>query len=198
MSKAERTRQFIIEQAAPLFNEKGIAGTSIDDVLRATQVAKGCLYGHFENKEALAYASVDYMLAQVAQQRDALIQTRKTAKGKVHAFMKMNQYPLSTLIAGGCPILNLSTEADDTSPVIKQKVKGTLETALQLLTDILEEGIQNGEFSARLQPEAFALKMLAAIEGGTMICRTLNSNQPMQKILTSLKQELEECSLSAA
>jgi len=46
-TKAERTRQFIIEQAAPLFNERGVAGVSIDDVLKVTRVAKGCLYGHF-------------------------------------------------------------------------------------------------------------------------------------------------------
>ena len=39
MSKAEKTKQMIIEQAAVIFNEKGVAGTSIDDILKASKVA---------------------------------------------------------------------------------------------------------------------------------------------------------------
>ena len=54
LTKAERTKQFILETAAPIFNQKGISGANIDDVLSATKLTKGCLYGHFESKEDLA------------------------------------------------------------------------------------------------------------------------------------------------
>ncbi|WP_429396351.1 TetR/AcrR family transcriptional regulator [Mucilaginibacter lappiensis] len=39
---------------ATLFNTKGIAGTSLNDIPEATKLAKGILYVHFENKEAIS------------------------------------------------------------------------------------------------------------------------------------------------
>ena len=47
MTKAENTKQRILETAGPLYNAKGINGTAIDDVLDAANVTKGCLYSHF-------------------------------------------------------------------------------------------------------------------------------------------------------
>lgn len=198
MTKAERTKQFIIEQAAPIFNEKGIAGTSIDDVLKAAKVAKGCLYGHFENKAELSYATVDYLLQSLVDRRDSLLQAQKTARGKLHAFMDMNKYPLATFIEGGCPIANLATEADDNNPVVKQKVQVVLQVAIELLTGIVHDGIRSGELAAEMNAEEYALKMFTAVEGGIMVCRTLNTNLPMQTLLKSLKKELDAYCVVAA
>ena len=49
MTKAEKTKQLILEKAGPIYNAKGVNGTAIDDVLDAAKITKGCLYSHFEN-----------------------------------------------------------------------------------------------------------------------------------------------------
>jgi len=191
MGKSEKTRQMIIESAAPIFNKKGIAGTSIDDVLKAAGVAKGCLYGHFESKEELSYATTDYLLQKLAERRNAVILKETTAKKRLHAFMDNHKDPLNSFFTGGCPILNLSTEADDTNPVIKQKIQSTILTATKLLSSVIREGIKNGELSEELDPEEFSMKMFAAIEGGNMVSRAMNNNKHMLSIIKSLKSELE-------
>jgi TetR/AcrR family transcriptional repressor of nem operon len=191
MSKADKTRQLIIEQAALIFNEKGIAGTSVDDVLRASKVAKGCLYGHFDSKEELSYACVDYLFGTMTERRTRAFSKHRTARGKIYAFMEMNKTPLNSYFSGGCPIVNFSTESDDTNPVIKRKVKEMLETVISLFTQILQSGIVSGEFSDKLIPEEFAVKMLFTIEGANAICRVLNSNRHMQTVIKSLKSELD-------
>ena len=56
MSKAEKTREFIIEKAAPIFNTKGYAGASLNDIIDATGLTKGSIYGNFENKDEVAIA----------------------------------------------------------------------------------------------------------------------------------------------
>ncbi|HCN82859.1 MAG TPA: TetR/AcrR family transcriptional regulator [Sphingobacteriaceae bacterium] len=195
MSKAERTKQFIIEEAASIFNEKGIAGTSIDDILKATKLAKGCLYNHFESKEEFSYASVDYLLGKLTERREITIAKETTARGKIYAFMENHKNPLHSLFDGGCPIVNIGTEADDTSPVIKKKIRNTLETAIKTFTKILQDGIDCGELSAELDPEEYATKMFMAIEGSNATCRVLNSARPMQLVIKSLKRELEKYSL---
>ncbi len=43
----------IIESAIQLFNEKGYAGTSINDISKGAQLSKGILYHYFQNKDEL-------------------------------------------------------------------------------------------------------------------------------------------------
>ncbi len=56
MSKAEKTKQFIIEKTAALFNSKGYTRTSLSDISEATGLTKGSIYGNFENRDELAIA----------------------------------------------------------------------------------------------------------------------------------------------
>ena len=50
MSKADRTKAFITEKTAAIFNKKGYAGTSLTDMTGATGLTKGSIYGNFEDK----------------------------------------------------------------------------------------------------------------------------------------------------
>src|SRR4029453_13340332 len=59
MSNADRTREFIIQKTAPIFNTKGYAGTSLSDMTEATGLTKGSVYGNFANKEEVAGAAFD-------------------------------------------------------------------------------------------------------------------------------------------
>jgi len=191
MTKAERTKQFIIEQAAPLFNEKGIAGTSIDDVLKATNLAKGCLYSHFENKEALSHAAVDYLMQKMCNRTSALVAEAGTAKEKLYAVMDTYKTPLTPIVSGGCPVLNFGVESDDTCPVIQQKIKMAVTKSIQLITGIIKQGIADKEFAKDFNADEFALKMFTLLEGGVLICRVANSNAQMKTLISSLKNEID-------
>ncbi|MDF7815049.1 TetR/AcrR family transcriptional regulator [Hymenobacter sp. YC55] len=191
MSKAERTKQRIIEQAAPLFNQKGIAGTTIDDVLQAADVAKGCLYSHFESKEDLSRQTADFLLDKITCRIQLAMSQATTAKGRIFAYLDFCKNPLDTAITGGCPIFNLAVEADDNNPAVKQKVGAKLLAAQAMFSNILQEGITNGEFASTLNAADFAFKMFSAIEGAIVICRILNTSLPIQQLIKSLKAELE-------
>ena len=67
VTKADKTRQFIIEKAASIFNEKGYAGTSLNDLMKATGLTKGSIYGNFENKDEVAVAVFDYNISRVTE-----------------------------------------------------------------------------------------------------------------------------------
>jgi TetR/AcrR family transcriptional regulator, transcriptional repressor for nem operon len=191
-SKAEKTKQHIIEQAAPIFNEKGISGTSIDDVLHAAKVAKGCLYNHFEDKAALSSEVADYLLKKITDNVSAAVGAAKSSHEKILAYLDFNKDALNPAIRGGCPIFNFAVESDDNHPVIKDKVKSVLETSQNLFANILKTGIKNGEYDPSLKADEFAIKLFSSVEGTIVICRVLNSNKPMLTLIKSLKKELEE------
>jgi TetR/AcrR family transcriptional repressor of nem operon len=192
MTKAERTRQFIIEQSAPLFNTKGVAGTAMSDIMEATKMAKGGLYGHFESKDELSYAVVDYCLTSVGEKLITAINKQKTAKGKLFAFIDFYSNPLNPPLKGGCPMVNFGMEADDTSLVIKKKIKGGMEGSEKRLTDIINDGITNGELKADVNAKDLSIKIFAMLEGGTMITRVMNDPGQINAIVRMLKTEIEE------
>lgn len=191
LTKAERTKQFILETAAPIFNQKGISGANIDDVLAAAKLTKGCLYGHFEGKEDLALQVVEHMLNTNGEKMLLTINKGKTAKAKVFAFLDFYKDPLNTYLKGGCPIFNIAVESDDNFPVIKEKIAGVIRQGQELFVSVLTLGIKNGEFSNRLDPAIYAFKAVSAVEGAVVMCRAMNTAKPMAGLLRSLKAELE-------
>jgi TetR/AcrR family transcriptional repressor of nem operon len=192
MTKSERTRQFIIEQSAPLFNTKGVAGTAMSDIMEATKMAKGGLYGHFESKDELSHAVVDYCLSSLGEKITAVINKQKTAKGKLFAYLDFLSTTENPPLQGGCPMINFGMEADDTSAAINQKVKQGMEWSVNKITNIIIEGIGTGEFYANWNAKEFAVKLFSMTEGAIVIARVMGSNAQMLTVIKILKKEIEE------
>src|SRR3978361_1704088 len=89
MGKAERTREYIVEKTAPVFNRKGYAGTSMSDLTEATGLTKGAIYGNFENKDEVALAAFDYNLQRMVQRVRQLQTDDATALGKLNAYINV-------------------------------------------------------------------------------------------------------------
>src|SRR6266705_4806053 len=63
--RGRASRERIVERAADLFAERGIAGTSVDEVLAAAGAGKGQFYHYFRSRDELAAAAVGFRCAQV-------------------------------------------------------------------------------------------------------------------------------------
>jgi TetR/AcrR family transcriptional repressor of nem operon len=189
MSKAERTRQFIIETSAPLINKKGMAGISLSDIMQATKLAKGGIYGNFENKEEICMESFLYLRTQLASKLDLAVSKGKCAKEKL--FNLLDVYGNGKNMLEGCPILNFGVEADDTNPMMKEQVKKAILSAQKRFYTIIEDGLQNNELSAEINPRHFSIKAFAMIEGGILCRKVLGNDDQMNIIVDSIKNEFE-------
>lgn len=54
----DATRAALLDSALRLFTERGFAGTSLDDVVRAARVTKGALYHHFKGGKLALFEAV--------------------------------------------------------------------------------------------------------------------------------------------
>ena len=191
MDKAERTKQFIIEQAAPIFNKKGLAGATVNDILDITKMSKGGLYGRFQNKEEMDENMVDFLLQKLGTKVTQEVAKEKTAVKKIFAFLDVYKNPLTSYIDGGCPILNFGVESDDTNPVIKQKVRDMIFRSQKRLTDILTQGIENKEIAGTINIEEMSIKIFVILEGAMMMSRVTETNKYMDIMIDMLKKELK-------
>jgi len=191
LTKSERTKQFILETAAPIFNQKGISGTSIDDILEASKLTKGCLYGHFEGKDDLANQTINYMLDRNGNKLMMSLSRAKTARAKIFAFLDFYKDPIATHIKGGCPVFNMAVESDDNYPLVKERIAAILRNGQEMFISTLKQGIADGEFTANLDPHTIAFKFVAAVEGAVIMCRSMGTIKPMHGLIKNLKAELD-------
>src|ERR1700684_941474 len=103
MNKGEQTRQRIVAAAAPLFNERGFAGCSMQDVMEATGLEKGGLYRHFSSKEELAVEAFRYSLKQATRTRtDGLDHIQGVIPKLEFLIHRFGSTPPP--VPGGCPL----------------------------------------------------------------------------------------------
>ena len=191
LSKAERTRQFIIEKTAVVFNKKGYAGTSLSDLTEATGLTKGSIYGNFESKEDVALAVFDFNTLRVREKIQQLIDKESTFHDKLLVYTKV--YSDSVLAErGGCAILNTAIEADDTNNLLKDKASKAIIRWKKNIVEIIQGGITAGEFKADVDVNQSALSIIALIEGGIMIGKVTGSKANLEHILATVKLLIDQ------
>ncbi len=193
MSKAEKTKQFIVEKTAPIFNMKGYAGTSLSDMTEATGLTKGSIYGNFENKDEVALAVFDHNLQKVHNIISSEMSKRKSNKDRLLAYVEVyNDFLNLPFPQGGCPILNTAIEADDTHPELRKKASGAIINWKKKIVQLIEKGIQANEFKSVKDPEQIALSIIALIEGGTMISKLTGKLNYRKLIMQSAEKMIRD------
>jgi TetR/AcrR family transcriptional repressor of nem operon len=172
MSKTEqkdRTHESILESAARLVRERGIAGARVADVMKGAGLTVGGFYAHFASKEAL----VDDALRRTAGAMRARLFAGLEAKAEAdRAEVVLKRY-LSTAhrdeVANGCPF-----------PAVVGEIATTAGEHRQVL------GVEVEAFAAELQPflstgdvlqrRHLALGLLALMYGGISLARALRGS----------------------
>lgn len=195
MTKAERTRQFIIEKSAPIFNTKGYENTSMADIQEATKLSRGAIYGNFVDKNELAMAAFRHNCALSFKRADAAAAQATTAKDKLLTYT--NQYAQNwqeVLKRSGCPMLNAAVEADDYLHFLRDAVREMISQFIKKLQLIIEQGQATNEFKTEIDAEKYAAFMFSVIEGSIMLAKIMNDPKYLliahERVSFVIEQEL--------
>ena len=193
MSKAERTKQFIIEKTAPVFNAKGYAGTSMNDLMEATGLTKGSIYGNFENKDEVALAAFDYNFGKVVTYLRQAIEARTSSIDKLLVYPETYRNFLKLpFLKAGCPVLNTSTEADDTHPLLKEKAVNALKLWKTSVEKHITTGIQKKEIKATTNASEFAAILMSLIEGAVMQAKVTGKHADLNTTMDFLEKLIKD------
>ncbi|MEO8405391.1 MAG: TetR/AcrR family transcriptional regulator [Chitinophagaceae bacterium] len=188
LTKAEKTRKFIIERSAPIFNRKGYAATSMADILEATGLAKGGIYGNFNNKDEIALEAFEYSYTKLKEDLQFKIKQQKTTVDKLNSILDFyHNYSIKPHIDGGCPLMNTAIDADDNIPFLKKRAKEALEEMLGSLRKMIQYGVDFKEFRKDIDATREAELFFAKIEGGIMMAKLMDSPKTLNYILDEIK-----------
>jgi AcrR family transcriptional regulator len=182
--KGERTRARIVEEAARLIHERGVAGTTLDDVKAAAEVSGSQLYHYFPDKEELVQAVIDY-------QADTIVNNQKHANlGTIKGLQAWRDMVIaaakSTKAKGGCPLGSLGGQLAESDPEARALIAAAFERWSTAISDGLQAIHTDGQLPSDISPEDLAVTLLAALQGGLLLAQVQRSTQPFETAVDTL------------
>ena len=195
MSKAEETRNFIIEKSAPIFNMHGYKGTTMSQLTEAINMTKGAIYGNFNNKDEIALAAFDFNFAEISKKIEKVALSKENACDKLIAFANFYLNEFKEISSkGGCPLLNAAIDSDHVHPPLKARVAEAIESWINAVTKIIHSGIKRKQIEPNAKPEQFASVFVSLIEGGIMLSKatgnTIYLSRNVDQIIYLVNAEL--------
>ena len=192
------TRTRILDVAMRLFHEQGYHATGIATILREARVNSGSLYHHFEGKEALLIAVLEWYANNLDEEVMGAVEA-SNADPIDRVFALLAQYRMwwqMTDCTMGCPIGNLALEVGDELPRARELIdlnfrqwSEGVRKWLDAAGDRLPADVDRGEL---------ADTVLTTMEGGTMLCRAAGSLRPYDRAVAQLKQYFNHLEADAA
>ena len=189
LTKAERTRLYIIEKASHLFNKKGFHGTSMSDILEVTGLAKGGVYGNFKSKEEIIIEAFEYSFRKVADELIIRIKSKNNAVEKLISIVDYYyNYTEYSPIEGGCPVLNYTSHSDDSLPELQKAVVRAIRIMLETIQKIIENGQKHHQLRSSLNAAFEADILYSRIEGALLLTKVTGDTSKLNRLLDELKK----------
>jgi TetR/AcrR family transcriptional repressor of nem operon len=182
--KGERTRARIIGAAARLMHERGVTGTTLDDVRTAAEVSGSQLSHYFAGKEELVQAVIDHQAEViVGNQRQADL---STAEG-LRAWRDMVIAAAKRADGmGGCPLGSLGGQLAESDPEARARVAAGFGRWSDAIGDGLRSLAAAGQLSTEIDPEDIATALLATLQGGLLLAQVQRSTRPLETAVDTL------------
>ncbi len=198
-AKGIKTRQEIVKIALQLFSVKGYFNTSINDILEASRLTKGGLYGHFRSKEDIWYAVYDeavriwrgIVFKGVRKTADPLKRIEKTIENALRDYLGGNVFE------GGCFFVNMLVELSGQSATMSKKVLEGFVGFSRLFRLWLEEADRKGLVKKGLDLKEIADFLVIAINGAVTLYSASRDPAIWKQTISQLKFFIEALKVRA-
>ncbi len=170
---AERTRQRLLQAAFREIYRYGFQSAGIDTILASTNVTKGALYYHFENKEALGYAIIEEVVGEMTRDRWLRPLQRSKDKDPIDALIGVVRAIPSRPrdVKGGCPLVNLTQEMSQLDEQFRKRLERIFHAWQEGIAIVLRRGQYQGTVRRDLVPEETASFLVAMVEGYEVLAK---------------------------
>jgi len=189
--KGRATRERIVDAAAGLMFEHGVAGTSLDDVKAAAGVSSSQLYHYFKDKRALAIAVIQHQTeAILAGQQPHLAHLDSIAAFRAWRDVLIG-IRRDLRCRGGCPIGSLASELAESDARARAELSSGFDQWESAIRDGLRAMKARGELTAEARPDDLATAVLAAVQGGILLTQVHRDPKPMEIALDTMIDHIE-------
>jgi TetR/AcrR family transcriptional regulator, transcriptional repressor for nem operon len=185
-AKGERTRARIVEAAARLIYERGVAGTTLDDVKAAAGVSGSQMYHYFPDKDELVQAVISYQAHVIAGNQ------RQADLGSAEGLRAWRDMVIAQVRSGeakgGCPLGSLAGQLAETDPHARTLLADGFGQWQAAIGEGLRRLHQAGQLPDTTDPDALAVTLLATLQGGLLLAQVQRDPRPLETAVDTLLQ----------
>jgi AcrR family transcriptional regulator len=200
MGKGEVTRQAILEHAVVLAAQVGLEGLTIGKLADDLGLSKSGLFAHFQSKESLQLAVIDFAADKFAQAVTKPAFLAKRGEPRVRAlFEKWLRWRDEGSPAGGCFFVAASAELDDREGAARDRLVALEKDWADALAHAVRIAISEGHFRSDLDPEQFAYEMYGVMlvtHHGKQLLRDPQAEQRARRAFERLVSDAHPSRLS--
>ncbi len=181
--KGARTRARIVEEAAALIHERGVAGTTLDDVKVAADVSGSQMYHYFPDKNELVQAVIDY-------QADTIVDRNRHALDGANGVEAWRNMVITaarrTRAKGGCQLGSLVGQLAESDPEARALIAAGFDQWTAAMSDGLGSLAADGKLPSDIDPDDLATTLLATLQGGLLLGQVQRSSRPFETAVNTL------------
>ena len=182
--KGQATRARIVKVAADLIFERGVAGTSIDDVRREAKVSGSQMTHYFQDKRSLVQAVIGYQLDVVLDFHTHPPLGRLDSFEALQLWADLNiEKTLEQNVQGGCSFGSLAGELVESDPRMRADLAAGYDRWAEVIRSGLAAMRRRGELRADAKPDVLTSVLLAAHQGGSLLSQTKRDIKPLRDAL---------------
>ncbi len=163
-SRGTETRNTILETALDLFSQNGYDTTSVAEICQHAQVSKGAFYHHFTSKQDLFLTLMDTWIDFVANMFQSAGEIAESVPEALEQIASIAGGLLETMESGFPILLEFWTQASR-HPEVWKKAVAPYRRFLNYFTDLIQTGIDQGQFSAKINAEQSARALISVAMG---------------------------------
>jgi TetR/AcrR family transcriptional regulator, transcriptional repressor for nem operon len=158
----------------------GYRSADLDAILAEAGVTKGALYYYFDNKEALAYAVLDEVMASLTHQK--WVQPLRNAENPIDVLVRIVQSESLKRedVRRGCPLLNLSQEMSGLDEGFRRRTARLFRDWHDAVAGALREGQKRGLVRNDIDANETATFLIATYEGYVVLTKNSQDARTMQ------------------
>lgn len=183
-AKGARTRARIVDAAARLIHERGVASTTLDDVRTAAEVSGSQLYHYFADKDELIQAVIDH-------QADTILGNQRQADlGSIEGLADWRDMVVThakrTQAKGGCPLGSLGGQLAEADPEARALIATGFDQWSAAIGDGLRTLHATGNLASEIDPDDLAVTLLAVLQGGLLLAQVHRDTSALETALDIL------------
>jgi AcrR family transcriptional regulator len=182
-SKGERTRAKIVDTAADLMLKDGVAGTTIEDVCETARVGKSQVYHYFDDKSELVRAVIERQAEFIlGGQEPHLANIRGWETWEAWRDFVIDVQRKGGCI-GGCPLGSLASELADEDELTRMVLFRSFRRWELAFLGAIQQTKELGLIRREADTTLLATSLLAALQGGLLLCQTCKDVYPLEMSL---------------
>ncbi|MBC8461939.1 MAG: TetR/AcrR family transcriptional regulator [Deltaproteobacteria bacterium] len=194
VSKGILTRQNITKKSLQVFSVKGYFNTSISDILEATGLTKGGLYGHFASKEDIWYAVYDEA---VKIWRSIVFKDINNITNPLERIEITIEYHLANYLGedvfdGGCFFVNMLVEISGQSEQMSKHILRGFVQFSRLLRTWLEDADDKGLLKEGLNYREISNFIIISLNGAATLYSASKDTSIWKETITQMRFYIDQ------